>query len=106
MKNISYTVVTANAQALDIEFPLHPQTQSEAAVVQIVTELLTALSNVVGTNRKLCDGDVLQALAMTLAVRARMVNDDANAVDKLAHELLESALQAVRESEPYAASRA
>jgi hypothetical protein len=103
MKNISYTVVTANAQALDIEFPLHPLTQSEDAVTQIVTDLLSTLSNYVGTNRKLCDGDVLQALAMTFAVRARMVNDDPVTVDKLSHELLESALQAVRESKAYAA---
>jgi hypothetical protein len=106
MKNISYTVVTENAQALDIEFPLHPQTQSEAAITDMVTDLLGTLSNYVVTNRKLSDGDLLQALAMTLAVRARMVKDDPDMVDKLSHELLESALQAVRESIPYTASRA
>lgn len=52
------------------------------------------------------DGDVLQAQAMTLAIRARMVEENPGAIDELIHALLSSALDAAHESHSYQASRA
>ncbi len=106
MKSISYTVVTASGKAFDYQFPLHPQTQSEAGVTQIVTDSLDLLSKILHDNQQLCNGDVLQALAMVFAVRAQMLADESDAVDKLSLDLLQTALQATRDIRPYAASRA
>ena len=103
---IFYTVVTASGRAFDIEFPLHPQTRSASSVSETVTDLLAALSEALAVRKNLSDGDVIQALAMTLAIRARMLDEKFDATDQLVHALLQTAMEAASASKPYTTSRA
>ena len=99
MRPLPYRVETATGDTLDITFPLHGDTGSPMRVDQ----LLSAILNAVDQDIKLCgetgNGDVLQALAMALAVRARMIHAPENITAKLAHELLASATTAASSAE-------
>jgi hypothetical protein len=106
MKTVFYTVVTASGRGFDIEFPLHPHTRSESGVSETVTDLLAALSDALTVRQDLSDGDVIQALAMTLAIRARMLDEKFDTMDELVYELLKTAMQAVHTAQPYTTSRA
>ena len=106
MKAIEYTVITNSGLAYDIQFPLHPETQSESDVIKMLTELLARLSELLAKEHSISDGDLLQALSMVLAVRARMSSDKSEVIGHLSHELLETALQATRKARLYNASRA
>jgi len=54
----------------------------------------------------LSDGDVIQSLAMTLAIRVRMLETPPETSRRLVLELLESAFQAAQSARAYAAGRA
>jgi len=99
MRPLPYRVETATGDILDITFPLHGETGSPMRVDQ----LLSAILNAVDQDIKLCgetgNGDVLQALAMALAVRARMIHAPEDVTAKLAHELLTSATTAAATAE-------
>lgn len=94
MRPLPYRVETATGDILDITFPLHGNTESPMRVDQ----LLSAILNAVDQDIKLCgetaNGDVLQAMAMAFAVRARMIHAPEDVTAKLAHELLSSATSA------------
>ena len=72
----------------------------------MITALLEALSHEVEGRQDVSDGDVLQALAMTLAVRARMVDADAHSTRALVNDLVEAAHRAAQEATAYEAARA
>lgn len=99
MRPLPYRVETATGDTLDITFPLHNETDSPMRVDQ----LLSAILNAVDQDIKLCgetaNGDVLQVLAMALAVRTRMINAPADVTSKLAHELLAAATTAAAQAE-------
>ncbi len=106
MKTLLFTALTSGGRAFDVNFPLHPQTRSAEAVSEMITALLETLSHQVEGRQNVSDGDVLQALAMTLAVRARMVDVDARSTLALINELVEAAHRAAQEATPYDAARA
>ena len=106
MNTLLFTALTSGGRAFDIEFPLHPQTRSADAVSDMITSLLETLSRHVETRQDVSDGDVLQALAMTLAVRARMLNAEPESMLALVNELVEDAYRAAREAPAYKAARA
>jgi hypothetical protein len=106
MKSVSYTVVTNNGRAFDVSLPLHLQTRSETGVAQMVTELLATLSSYLGSNRNVSDGDVLQALAITLAIRARMLSATQESTASLIEDLFGTAYAAARAAPPYIVGRA
>ena len=62
-----------------------------------------ALTNQVQAKRDISDGDVLQALSMTLAVRARMVDASPESTLILVQGLVEKAYQAAQQAASYAA---
>jgi hypothetical protein len=103
---LGYTAVTSGGDAYDIAFPLHPQTRSGQAVSDIVSAALDAVSGTLEQHGDLSDGDILQGLAMTMAIRARMVNVSPELSRTLMHELLESAFEAAREARSYPVARA
>ena len=93
-KTLSFTAVQPGASRR-IEFPLHPQTVRSDHVSQLLTELLETLTEQIGNHSRVSDGDVLQALCMTLAIRMNMVDAPPNAVRTLVSTLLEQADDAV-----------
>ena len=105
MKHLKYSALTSGGRAFDIEFPLHPQTRSPEAVSSMITGLLEALTTQVQAQGDISDGDVLQALAMTLAVRARMVDAAPESTLTLVQNLVEKAHQAAQQAASYEAAR-
>ncbi|TCS71711.1 hypothetical protein EDC61_10854 [Sulfuritortus calidifontis] len=103
---LSFTAISASGQAYDIDFPLHPQTRSAQAVSDLLGAVLDAISRRAQDGRDLSDGDVLQALAMALAIRARMVGGSAESAAALVSELCDSAFTAAYAAAPYATGRA
>lgn len=106
-ETLAFTALTSSGQAYDIDFPLHPATRSADGVSDLLTALLDCLSqHLDGRRHNLSDGDVLQALAMTLAIRARMTGPDPDAIEKLVVDLFSKAHAATRNATPYAMGRA
>ena len=106
MKKLVYSALTSGGQAYDIEFPLHPQTRSPEAVSEMITRLLETLTDQVQAQKHSSDGDILQALAMTLAVRARMVDAPPGSTLALVQELVEKAHHATQQAASYQVARA
>lgn len=94
MGTLTITALTASSQTYDIDFPLHPLTRSSEGVGALVTAALETISQGVAAQRKLSDGDILQGLAMTLAIRARMAGGSSESMKKLVHELFDEAFDA------------
>jgi len=103
---LPFVAVTSAGKAYDIEFPLHPQTRSAEVVSTLVTALLDAISKHTEGDADISDGDVLQALSMTRAIRARMIDAEPGQIDALNQRLHESAWTAVQSATGYSAARA
>jgi hypothetical protein len=103
---LQFVALTSGGRAFDIEFPLHPQTRSASAVSDLVTRLLTVISEHAKDRTDVSDGDILQALAMTSAIRGRMLEGDQANIADLNRILNEQAWQAVSTANSYAAARA
>lgn len=103
---LQYVAVTSGGRAFDIDFPLHPQTQSAAAVSELITRLLAAITAHAGDRTDVSDGDILQALAMTSAIRSRMLEADQEEIANLNRALNEQAWLAVNAASAYTAARA
>jgi len=93
-KRLPYRATTASGNQFEFEFPLHPETGSAVHVANLLDAVLGAVDREVRQLGGVSNGDVLQALAMTLAVRARMLPGDPGALAGLARQLLEGALSA------------
>ncbi len=106
MKTVTFTAVTSGGRALDIDFPLHRETRSSDGVSAMATALLDAITRTLESSKGMSDGDLLQSLAMTLAIRARMLDVPPESARTLVFELVESALQAARSARTYAVGRA
>ena len=103
---LQFVALTSGGRAFDIEFPLHPQTQSASAVSDLVTQLLAVISEHAQGRTDVSDGDILQALAMTSAIRGRMLDGDHSQIADLNRFLHEQAWEAVSRSSSYSAARA
>lgn len=105
-RTLSFTAVTASGVAYDVEFPLHPLTRSAAGVSDLLTALLDTVSRAVDARRDLSDGDILQALCLTLAVRARMLGASPESAHELVTGLFDAAHRAAWAATSYGAGRA
>lgn len=103
---LQFVAVTSAGRAYDIEFPLHPETRSASAVSDLVTRLLEVISEHAAARDDVSDGDILQALAMTSAIRGRMLEGRPEQIEDLTRLLSGAAWEAVREAESYQAARA
>ena len=103
---LPFTTIPASGEACEIEFPLHPETASAEQVGGMLTAILDSLSREITAGERVGNGDVLQALAMALAVRARMVDAPAAVTGPLLHELLDSAMAAVGRAKAIRTGRA
>jgi hypothetical protein len=96
---LPYRATTATGDVFDIAFPLHPSTGSPMRVGQILSAVLAAVDADVRLDPATSNGDVLQALAMALAVRAAMINAPKPLTDRLAADLVAAALAALDAAE-------
>ncbi|WP_119169098.1 hypothetical protein [Algihabitans albus] len=93
-ETLAYSATTRSGETLRFDFPLHAQTVSEADVAQMVSAILEGLTRSIGSRTDVSDGDVLQAVAMAMAVRAEMVKAPRGAAQSLSRHLIETAMSA------------
>jgi hypothetical protein len=99
MRPLPYRVETATGDKLDITFPLHPETASAMRVDQVLSAVLDAIDKDIQVCGETANGDVLQALAMAIAVRARMIHAPADVTGNLAKALVNTASTAAADAE-------
>lgn len=104
-QTLSFTAVTSGGQAYDIDFPLHPATRSASGVSDLPPAMLASLSHHLEGSHALSGGDVLQALAMLIAIRARMTRPHPEAIEALVVQLFRDAHVAARSAPVCAAGR-
>ena len=102
MKKLPYRARTGTGTVFEIEFPLHRETGDAVRVAQLVSHVLDALDKDIALAGETSNGDVLQALAMVLAIRAGMIHAPHETTDQLAKRLLRDALDAMAESTRHA----
>jgi putative heme iron utilization protein len=91
---LPYTATTRSGDTMHFDFPLHEQTVSQQDVARMLGGVLEGLTQAIGSRADVSDGDVLQALAMAMAVRAEMVKAPAGAAQNLSRQLVETAMGA------------
>ena len=96
---LPYRATTASGERFDISFPLHPQTASPMRVSQMLSAILAALDAEVRLDPGTSNGDVLQALAMALSIRASMIEAPKELTDRLALDLVAASLAAMDEAD-------
>jgi hypothetical protein len=74
-KTLPYRAVTTSGAVIECEFALHPETTSATDIGEMVSRVLGALDMRIegDTKHPVANGDVLQALAIALALRAEML---------------------------------
>ena len=105
-QKLQFVAVTSGGRAFDIAFPLHPETRSAQSVSELVTLLLEGISKHAEGRDDVSDADILQALAMTAAIRGRMLGGDLDQIGDLVQQLFGEAWAAVGDAKSYAAGRA
>jgi hypothetical protein len=95
MPSLPYRAITESGAVLDVSLPLHEDTASPMRVQQLLTALEATLTREIHVLGATSNGDVLQALAMTLAVRAGLVEAAPAAALGLARDLVATATTAV-----------
>ena len=103
---LNFVAVTSGGQGSEIGFPLHPETRSAEAVSALITDILAAISQHADGRSDVSSGDILQALAMTLAIRGRMLDADMPTIETLTQQLCGSAWYAVNSATPFVTGRA
>ncbi|MCC5886073.1 MAG: hypothetical protein JJT88_06515 [Gammaproteobacteria bacterium] len=93
-KILPFRATTASGNTFDFEFPLHADTANPAQVSNLISALLQTLDREIQIQGDVGNGDLLQALAMTLAVRVRMLGGRSASVDDMVEQLLKTALDA------------
>lgn len=95
IRHLPYTATTETGTAIAADMPLHPATVSPVRVNQMLDALLGLVDREVKMDRETANGDVLQALAMAMAIRGTMIEAPKRVTDKLARDLLGTALSAL-----------
>ena len=98
---LPYRAQTATGGGYEIEFPLHDQTLSAVRVEQLVSSLLRVIDTDISGAGETSNGDLLQAIAIAMAIRAGIINASHDTSERLAHQLLHQALDAVAASRLY-----
>ena len=98
MKRLPYRARTAMGDTYDIDFPLHADTGDAVRVGQLASVLLDAIEKDIAIAGDISNGDVLQAMALAMAIRAGMIHAPSSVSSALAKQLLTTALEAMNRS--------
>ncbi len=93
VNRLPYEAKTSMGEVMDIDFTLHPQTASPMRVTQMLSVILEGLDRDIGIVGETSNGDVLQALAMALAIRSEMIAAPNDVTNLMSVSLLQQALQ-------------
>lgn len=90
--HLPYRATTATGETIDVTFDLHAETRNETDVSALLTALLSAIDARVADREGVSNGDVMQALAMAMALRVAMIPAPRTVTEPLARDLLDTAL--------------
>ena len=90
--HLPYRATTASGDVIDVTFDLHAETRDADDVSTLLTAVLSALDGKVTERATISNGDVLQALAMAVALRVAMIPAPRTVTEPLARDLLDTAL--------------
>jgi len=93
--HLPFTATTATGERFEISFPLHEHTASPVRVAQVISAVLEAIDREVTVSPGAANGDILQAVAMALAVRAAMIEAPKEMTDRLALDGVRASLSAM-----------
>ncbi len=99
MPTLPYRAVTSSGSVIDVAFELHPETVSSGRVGEVLSAILNALDAQVEGGRTAANGDVLQAVAMALALRAEMLPAPRAMKEQLTQDVVARALKSVAGAE-------
>jgi hypothetical protein len=94
METLPYRIRTKTGGVYDFDFPLHRETGNPQMVGRLVSQMLDAVDRELAEQNEASNGDVLQAIAMAMACRARMIHAKSGTVEGLCRSLLDTALGA------------
>lgn len=94
-RTLPFRTISDMGEVLDIAFTLHRETGSPAHVARLLSSVLSDLDRELAAMGAAANGDVLQALAMALALRAEMIRSPRNVTHALARGLLNDALTSI-----------
>jgi hypothetical protein len=95
---LPFEYTTPTGDRFEVDFELHPDTVSAMRVSQLLERLMETLDHEIGVLGQTANGDVLQALAMALAVRAGMIHADPALTARLCRDLLQRATASVADA--------
>lgn len=98
MTSLPYRATTATGETFDFSFPLHPNTVDPVRVQQLIGEILESIDRSITVSGETGNGDVLQAAAIALAIRAKMIHAPEDTTAGLSLDLLRTALTAAADA--------
>ena len=100
---LPYKAVTTSKKEVNFKFSLDEHTDSPLVINEIINLLLSKISNEINIYKP-SNGDILQALCMTLVVRCRIIDYDIEKIEKMVDKTLKRAFLDAKKaqvSEPY-----
>ncbi len=95
---LPYSVTTATLTKINFLFELSEDTNSAISVHQLLDLILKNINQETKIT-SLSNGDVIQSLAMALAVRMKMVNADEKIIEKIVIDCISKAINAAKKAE-------
>ncbi len=87
---LPYKAVTTSKKEVNFKFSLDENTDSPLVINEIINLLLSKISNEINIYKP-SNGDILQALCMTLVVRCRIIDYDIDKIEKIVNKTLKQA---------------
>ena len=95
---LPYSVTTSTLTKINFLFELSKDTKSPISVHQLLNLILTNINKETKIIN-LSNGDIIQALAMALAVRMKMISADEKIVEKIVIDCISKAINAAKKAE-------
>lgn len=95
MAKLPYRTISNSGEIIDVSFDLHDLTVAPKHVALLLSAVMSTLDREITPGQPIANGDVLQALAMALALRTEMLPSAPAVKLALAAELVEMALGAL-----------
>ncbi len=87
---LPYKVITTSKKEVNFNFCLDENTTSPLFINEVISLLLSKISSEINIYKP-TNGDIIQALCMTLVVRCRMIDYDIEKIEKIVNKTLKRA---------------
>ena len=95
---LPYKAITSSKKEINFNFRLDENTASPLVINEIVNLLLSKISNEINIYQP-SNGDIIQALCMTLVIRCKIIDYDINKIEKIVDKTLKSAFKDAKKAQ-------